>query len=139
MASRGCTPKQEEFARIFVETGNATEAYRQVYQTKPDAKLETLVRNAFRVTETPVVAARIAEIRADIARRHRVTEDSLIAELEEARILARDNINPATMVSATMGKAKICGLDRQVIEHTGNVGVTQITRRIVDPANEPGD
>jgi len=32
--SNGLTPKQEAFACAYVETGNASEAYRRVYQPK---------------------------------------------------------------------------------------------------------
>jgi hypothetical protein len=37
--------------------------------------------------------------------------DDLLAELEEARQLAKNIEQPSPMVSATMGKAKILGLD----------------------------
>lgn len=48
-----------------------------------------------------------------------VTVESLTEELEEARVIAREDRVPTAMVSATMGKAKLYGLDKQVIEHKG--------------------
>ena len=41
----------------------------------------------------------------------KLTIDDLIAELDEARHIAKENCNPTAMISATMSKAKICGLD----------------------------
>lgn len=79
------------------------------------------------------VSARVAELRAEAAKRHSVTVESLIIELEEARAIALAAETPQTSaaVSATMGKAKLCGLDKQVIEHQGGMTVTSITRKIV--------
>jgi hypothetical protein len=45
-----------------------------------------------------------------------VTVESILAELEEARQVAAAGDNPSAMVSASMGKAKLSGLDKQVIE-----------------------
>ena len=39
------TPKQENFARLYVETGNASEAYRRAYDTGR-MKPETINNNA---------------------------------------------------------------------------------------------
>ena len=35
------TPKQEAFACAYVETGNASEAYRRAYDVAPDCKPNT--------------------------------------------------------------------------------------------------
>jgi pyruvoyl-dependent arginine decarboxylase (PvlArgDC) len=39
-----------------------------------------------------------------------VTEDSLIEELEQARLAALEAEQASAAVAATMGKAKVCGL-----------------------------
>ena len=44
------------------------------------------------------------------AKRNEVTEDSLIEELEQARIAAIEAQQASAAVAATMGKAKVCGL-----------------------------
>jgi len=38
----GLTPKQEKFANLYVELGNASEAYRQAYDVGVDTKDETI-------------------------------------------------------------------------------------------------
>ena len=114
--AKNLTPKQEDFCRFYIETGNASEAYRKAYDCER-MKAETVNRNAAALLANNKIATRLEELRAEIAKRHEVTEDSLIAELEEARDLAKNLMNPAAMVSATMGKAKITGFDKKVLQH----------------------
>lgn len=121
----GLTDKQERFAQAFIECGeNATEAYRQSYGVKT-MKPETVSRKAHDVAHNGKVLARINALRAEAAKRHHVTVDSLVAELDETRraALAAETPQTSAAVAATMGKAKLMGLDKQVLEHTGAVNV----------------
>ncbi|WP_209026251.1 terminase small subunit [Mannheimia haemolytica] len=113
------TPKQEAFCFAYIETGNASEAYRQAYETE-DMKSETVHRKAKELMDNGKITARIEELKAEHAERHKLTVDDLLKELEEARILAREKENPNAMTQATMGKAKLLGLDKQVIDHTSS-------------------
>lgn len=117
------TAKQEAFCLAYLETGNASEAYRRTYNAKR-MKPETVNRTAKELLDNPKIAARLAELREPIIERHNITVDSLLAELEEARQLALQEGQPSAMVSATMGKAKITGKDKQLIEHSGTVNTT---------------
>ena len=108
------TPKQERFAQLYVELGNASEAYRQAYESK--AKPESVHVSACRLLDEPNVTLRVQELKGEVIERHRVTVDSLMLELEEARKLALSTDAPAPAVSATMGKAKLAGLDKQIID-----------------------
>lgn len=114
----GLTVKQETFAQAYVEEGNASEAYRRAYSVKGKSANAVSVE-ACRLLENPKVALRIDELKAEHQERHNVTVDSLLQELEEARTTAQTSEKPQTaaMVSATMGKARILGLDKQVLEH----------------------
>lgn len=110
------TPKQEAFCQAYIETGNASEAYRKAYdceRMKPDS----VNRKAKELLDHVKISARLAELREMVAKRHEVTVDSLIAELDEARNLAKELAKPEAMVSATMGKAKICGHDKKILQH----------------------
>lgn len=120
----GVTEQQEKFCRVFVETGNASEAYRQAY--KSDRKTANSVAvDASRLLDNPNVNLRISILREGHAKRHNVTVDSLVAELEEIKQIALAAETPQTSaaVSAVMGKAKLTGLDKQVVEMTGTVAV----------------
>lgn len=117
------TPKQEKFCQLYIELGNASEAYRQAYDSSR-MKAETINTKAKELLKHGPITVRISELQDGHKERHDITVDDLIAELEEARQLAKDPAKPqpAAMVSATMGKAKILGFDKQVIEHTGKDG-----------------
>lgn len=127
------TPKQENFCLAYLETGNASEAYRRAYDASGMSDT-SINRKAKELVDNGKIAARLSELREPILKRHAITVDDLLAELEEARRLALETEAPAPAVSATMGKAKLLGLDKQVIDHTssdGSLGPTTI--RIVAP------
>lgn len=117
------TPKQEAFCLAYVETGNASEAYRRAYSAgsmKPDViavKASELLKNG-------KVTVRVQELQGDIQKRHEITVDDLIAELEEARVAAFSAQTPQTSaaVAATMGKAKLLGYLKDKAELTGKDG-----------------
>ena len=112
MAAKGhkLTPRQESFARKFVECGNASQAYRDTFGSKgSDA---TVATQASRTLALPVVQAYVAELRANVRVEHNVTVAGLIVELEEARQIGRQTGNASAMVAATMAKAKLSGLDK---------------------------
>lgn len=120
----GLTIKQEAFCQAYIETGNASEAYRSAYAADK-MKAEAIHVKASELLTNGKVAVRVAELQGEIKERHGVTVDSLIAELEEARKAALDVETPqsSAAVAATMGKAKLTGLDKVVIEMTGGIKV----------------
>lgn len=124
MATNELTIKQEAFCQAFVQNkGNASEAYRAAYAVK-NMKANAIGVEACRLLADPRISLRVHNIRSDIAKRHELTVDSIIAELEEARELARSASNPNTsvMVAASMGKAKVAGLIKDKQEITGADG-----------------
>lgn len=114
----GLTPKQEAFCQRYLESGNASEAYRQCYSAEK-AKPETINRSAKELLDNPKIAARLTELRGAAQAAHGVTVASLIAELEEARQVGRERGQASAMAAATMGKAKLAGLDKDVGEDDG--------------------
>lgn len=113
------TIKQEKFCQLYVEKGNASEAYRAAYNAD-NMKKETVNRNAKSLIDNNKIATRIDELKKKIEKRHDITVDSLIKELEEARsaALAAETVQASAAVNATMSKAKLLGLDKQIIEQT---------------------
>ena len=125
------TPKQEKFCQVYIETGNASEAYRQAYNA--EKMLPATVNNkAYGLLQTGGIRARLDELRAEHKKRHEITVDTLVAELEEARKLAFETDKAAAAVSATMGKAKLLGLvvDKQ------ETAITQAPTIVVELSNE---
>ncbi|WP_313483174.1 terminase small subunit [Stutzerimonas kunmingensis] len=111
------TPKQEAFCLAYIETGNASEAYRRAYNAE-NMKPETVNRKAKDLLDNGKIRARLAELREPILERHGDTVDSLLVELEAARARALAVDRPSAAVSATMGKARLLGLDRQQLDVT---------------------
>lgn len=103
------TPKQEAFCLAYLETGNASEAYRRSYDAGK-MKPEAIYVAACRLLASPKVALRVAQHHAEAKERAMVTVQSLTEELEEARVLAKQEGQASAAVAASMGKAKLHGL-----------------------------
>lgn len=105
----GLTPKQEAFCLAYIETGNASEAYRRSYDA---GKMQPATINvkASQLLADDKIAVRVAELKAAHVERHNVTIDTIREMLVEDRKLARELETPAAAVSATMGLAKLYGL-----------------------------
>lgn len=114
------TPKQEAFCLAFVETGNASEAYRRAYDAE-NMKPETINVQASKMLSDPKIAIRLAVLRDEHVERHNLTVDDLIAQLDEDRTFARDLKAPAAAITASMGKAKLLGFLTDKIEHSGKL------------------
>lgn len=124
------TIKKQNFARKVVELdGNQSAAYRAVYNCEK-MKPETVTKRASELMRDRDVAGMIEQLQKRAAKRHDCTVDSLVAELEEIKQVALSAETPQTSaaVSAVMGKAKLCGLDKQLVELSGTIGV----RRTLD-------
>lgn len=110
------TPKQETFCLEYLSTGNASEAYRRAYDAGGMTP-GTINVKASELLSNDKIAVRLAELRAPIIAKAQLTVEDLLNELEEARSLALETEQPSPAVAATMGKAKLLGLDKQVIDH----------------------
>lgn len=58
------TLKQEAFVAAYIETGNASEAYRRAYDVSPDCKPNTIEKRACELLQNGKVAGRVAELQA---------------------------------------------------------------------------
>ena len=125
------TPKQEKFCYGYMETGNASGAYRAAYNAEK-MKPESVAVQAAKMLASPKIALKIDALRAELRQRHEITVDDLVAELEEARKLAFETEKAAAAVQATMGKAKLLGLvvDKQ------ETAITQAPTIVVELSNE---
>jgi len=131
------TAKQEAFALAYVETGNASEAYRRAYNVGEDTKPSSIWVNGCKILASTKVAQRVSELHAAVQERTLVTVETITAELNENRSIAAQLDQPASMNAATLGKAKLHGLlvEKTDNKHSGEIQVTKIERRIVSPDN----
>ena len=130
---------QENFAQKYVELGNASAAYREAYN--PDNSTDkTIWENACRTLAISKVSTRVFKLQQQAADRNEITVDTLITELEEARALALDIAQPSSMVSASMGKGKLLGLDKSELKITGQLTLTEALAAVDEPnPNEIGE
>lgn len=118
------TVKQEKFCQAYVETGNASEAYRSAYSADK-MKAATVNSKAYELLNNGEITVRVAELQQEHRTRHNITVSDLLRELEEARkaALTAETPQSSAAVAATMGKARITGLDKVVIDLTADVKV----------------
>jgi phage terminase small subunit len=84
MTTRKLTAKQEKFYRAYLETGNASEAYRQVYDTAR-MKPETVNKRASELLQHREIAGRLvaneSKLRQAAEERYFVSKERIIREL----------------------------------------------------------
>lgn len=129
-------PKQEDFCVLYVKLGDAGEAYKQAYNSK--AQKASLHVAASKLRSQAKIALRIEEIRKELAKTRVLGLAELLDELEEARIIAKEERTASSAVAATMGKAKLLGLDRpeRDDDSTREVPSLNISFEVREPVGE---
>ena len=110
--------KHEKFCQVWHETGNKSEAYRQSHPIAAKWKDKTIHNRASELSQQGEIIGRLEQIKKEGLDAHGVTVGSLIKELEACREIALGLGNPQTSaaINAIMGKAKLVGLDKVIIE-----------------------
>ena len=67
------TPKQNKFAEEYVNTGNASEAYRRAYDVGVDTKLETIASKASHLLAEYNISTRVKELQKQQAESFQIT------------------------------------------------------------------
>lgn len=136
------TPKQEKFCHEYLACGNASAAYRIAYEVAESTKPESVNRSAKEMLDNPKISSRLSELRKPIVEAYQITVMDLVKELEEARVaaLTADTPQASAAAAATLGKAKLLGLDKQVVEqvvsgkvsveHSGTIEVPGLADRL---------
>lgn len=108
------TPKQEKFAQLYVELGNASEAYRQAYESK--AKPESVHVRASELLSDSKVSVRVQELRDDLA------EKALWKRLRSVEVLSNVALGAekdSDKVAAVKALNAMYGWDAPVkVDHT---------------------
>jgi phage terminase small subunit len=126
------TPKQEKFCQLYVELGSGAAAYRGAYKADR-MKPETVHQRAHDLLQNSKVKVRIETIREAARERNKITVDTLLLELEEARqaALCAGTVQSAAAVGATMGKAKLLGLDKQILDLRSSDGSLKTSPTVI--------
>ena len=78
------TPKQEAFAMAYVESGNASKAYKAVYNVNDNTSDNSISVEASKLRNNPKITLRILELQELAQVRHSITIHTLTDELEKA-------------------------------------------------------
>ena len=103
------TVKQENFCLAYIETGNASEAYRRAYSAE-NMKPATINRSAKALLDNHKITARIKALQERAKRRHDITIETLTEMYREAFEMGKDIEQPAAMNGSATGLAKLHGL-----------------------------
>jgi len=117
------TENREKFCIKYVECGCGADALREAYDCTRWTN-KSIAGKAYELLQNLQIKARINELKEAIAKKHEITAESIVSELEEARLMAAQVNMPAAMVSASMGKAKICGFLVDKKELSGGIYIS---------------
>lgn len=122
------TPKQEAFAKAYLETGSGAAAYRRAYNAGNMSNNAIYVAASV-LLDNPKVSLRLAELQQMSAKRHNITIDSLtemtLKAFEEAQRVAptTGQMQTTAMIKAAEFLGKLHGLVVDKSEVTGKDGV----------------
>ena len=116
------TAKQEAFCIAYLETGNASEAYRRAYDTSKMSH-ETIAKRACELLKNGKIAGRISELRAPAVKNAQITLEQHLRDLERLRDLAESSEKYGPAIQAEMARGKASGLyvDKVEMNLTGSL------------------
>jgi len=120
----GLTAKQEAFCIAYIETGNASEAYRRAYAAdnmQPqvvNVKASTLLANG-------KIKVRLQELRAPVVKAAQITLTQHLDDLKRLRDLAEASEKYGPAVAAEMARGKVSGLYVDKVEVNVTEGLAE--------------
>lgn len=103
------TPKQESFCIAYLETSNASEAYRRAFSCSR-SKPETINRMAKELIDLPKITARLQEMRAPAVKAAQITLEQHLNDLKRLRDLAESAAKFGPAIAAEIARGKAAGL-----------------------------
>lgn len=115
------TGKQELFCIAYMETMNATEAYKRSYGAAKMAAA-TINRKAHALIENGKITARLTELRAPAIAKAQVSLESHLDDLKRLRDIAEKAEKYGPAIQAEIARGKASGLYVEKTEHSGPGG-----------------
>lgn len=116
------SPKHARFVAEYLKDNNATQAAIRAGYSERTAK-----QQGCRLLTKADVAAAVRKGQKRVAKKAEITVESLAAEFEEARQLARKQGQASAMVAATTGKGKLSGHLVERHKHSGAIGTYNLS------------
>lgn len=125
------TPKQHNFCIAYLETGNASEAYRQAYDCSKMTDI-SIGRKAKELIDNGKITAYIETLRKPVIERAQITLEQHLNDLKRLRDLAEGEGKFSAAVTAEVSRGKASGLYVEKIQHEGNLidDLTQLMQGI---------
>jgi phage terminase small subunit len=111
------TQKQETFALSYVETGNASEAYRRAYDAD-EMKPASIHVKACQLLANGKVRLRVNELQAAAAQKAQITLESHLRDLADLRDQAREARQFSAAITAEVARGKASGVHVEKTEST---------------------
>lgn len=125
------TPKQEDFCIAYLETGNASEAYRRAYSCE-NMTPATINRSAKDVIDNPKIRARLESLRAPALESARMTIEGHLERLKVLSEKAEADGKFAAAVTAEMARGKVSGFYVEKVDHSSTDGTMSPKGRTLD-------
>lgn len=103
------TQKQENFCLAYIETGNASEAYRKAYNVAGSSE-KSVWELASKMLDNPKVISRLEALREQAATRAILTLERHLEELAILRDEARAEGRYSAAITAEIARGKAAGL-----------------------------
>lgn len=113
------TPKQEAFVLAYIETGNASEAYRRAYDSKSTDN--AIHVEASKLLKNPKVTLRVQMLQKKAEVRAILTLEEHMDELKSLRELAKQNGQVSAAITAEVKRGELRKFYVKQVE-TGNPG-----------------
>lgn len=117
------TQKQENFCAAYIETGNASEAYRKAYNAEK-MKPETVNNKAHALLKKGEIRARLEELRKPATESAQITLAQHLSTLEELRDEARAEGRYSAAIAAEIARGKAAGLYVERSQIAGEIRIT---------------
>jgi phage terminase small subunit len=103
------TPKQEAFCLAYLETSNASEAYRRSYSAE-NMQPQTISVKASELLANGKVAVRLGELRKPAVKKAQMTLESHLTRLDELSRKAEDDGQYSAAINAEVARGKASGI-----------------------------
>ena len=130
------TLKQENFCLAFLETGNATAAYRSSYNAAR-MKEATVNKRASELLASGDIAGRLAELRKPAIERAEMTLGNHLAKLAELRDQAKERGLLSAAIQAEIARGKCAGFYRHAEgQGTAIINQVNVNKRLEELSDE---
>ena len=113
------TAKQEAFCLAYIETNNASEAYRRSYDASK-MKDGTVHQTASRLLADVDVTARLEQLREPVRERAQITLESHLERLNHLSLMAEQAEQYSAAIKAEESRGKVAGLYVEKIDHSSS-------------------